>query len=105
MEAGAVQLHTGLCELLDRNDLATTGVMLIPRAGASADWDTTLVRVEGDLELTDEGVAQHRQIGSRTTMSPAPALRDARGRPDSETCGTVFASPGTPQSHRSSPPG
>ncbi|MFC4613453.1 hypothetical protein ACFO3K_01885 [Cellulomonas algicola] len=57
-------LHHELCELLNRTDLSTTGVMLTPRSDRAGEWDTTLIWAEGDLELTAEDIADYRRLWS-----------------------------------------
>ncbi|MGW1564207.1 hypothetical protein ACWCQ1_48360 [Streptomyces sp. NPDC002144] len=53
------QLHqqTGLAE-----QTSTLGVLLTPRTDGSRPWDTTLLRTEGDNDLTSEEVARYTQL-------------------------------------------
>ncbi|MEU1276316.1 hypothetical protein [Streptomyces sp. NPDC005799] len=59
------QLHqqTGLAE-----QTSTLGVLLTPRTDGSRPWDTTLLRTEGDNDLTSEEVERYTEL-----WNPRPA--------------------------------
>lgn len=46
--------------------LATVGVLLTPRLDGRRAWDTTMARVEGDLDLTAEELAAFRRLWPRS---------------------------------------
>ncbi|MFJ5728940.1 hypothetical protein [Streptomyces paradoxus] len=62
------ELHrrTGLA-----GDTSTLGVLLTPRTDRTRPWDTTLLRTEGDNQLTSEEVRQYSALWNRKTADSA----------------------------------
>lgn len=59
-----VQLrHDELHSIVDQaEELTTVGVLLTPRHDGKRPWDTSMVTTFGDLELTDEEIANYRSV-------------------------------------------
>jgi len=58
-----VQLrHHQLQQITNEAELTTVGVLLTPRPDRDPPWDTTMMAASGDLELTDEELADYRYL-------------------------------------------
>jgi hypothetical protein len=60
--------QTGLAD-----QTATLGVLLTPRTDGTRPWDTTLMRTEGDNELSDDEVEQYSALWNRQPADAAGA--------------------------------
>jgi hypothetical protein len=61
-----VQLrHHQLQQLAGIDDLTTIGILLTHRTGGQRPWDTTMVSVRGDLELTEEEIETFESVWDR----------------------------------------
>ncbi|WP_069173465.1 hypothetical protein [Streptomyces griseus] len=61
--------------------IATLGVLLTPRRGGNPPWDTTSIRVEGQLDLPDDDPQLYRQAWNRTPEDATPSRADRRTGP------------------------
>jgi hypothetical protein len=44
------------------SELTSIGVLLTPRNDGHRDWDTTMIAVQGDPELTEEELQQYQEL-------------------------------------------
>ncbi|MFK0258585.1 hypothetical protein [Streptomyces sp. NPDC090445] len=54
-----------------RQESSAIGVLLTPRHDGTRPWDTSVVRVHGDLELTEDDLRVYRETWDRTTADAA----------------------------------
>jgi hypothetical protein len=55
----------------DLDTLTSVGVLLTPRHDDYRDWDTTMVGITGDPELTEEDLRGSRELWNRVDENPS----------------------------------